>query len=180
MTIPSGQPEVWLRGPVPDIPTTLQPVAHALLQVLEDVRRATSGMSAEDVWKSVGGAATVGFHIRHLTGSLDRLLTYARGEMLSDVQLASLAGETEPDTRATAAVLLRQLELGINNALEQLRNTDPSTLTDARGVGRAGLPSSVLGLLYHAGEHSARHAGQVVTTARIIRGSSHAPAWPPK
>jgi DinB superfamily len=170
MTAPDP-PEVWLRGPIPEVPPLLQPAAHALLQALEEVRRVVGPLSPADLWARPGGAASVGFHVRHAAGSLDRLFTYARGEALSEEQLAFLAMEGEPGSppeegTALASAFERQVE----RALAQLRGTQESTLLEARGVGRLQLPSTVLGLLFHAAEHTQRHVGQIVTTARIVQG----------
>ena len=164
-----SQPEFWMRGvTVEGIGTALQPVAHALLQAMEDVDAAASALSPDELWAKPGGAASAGFHLRHLAGSLDRLTTYARGEALSDAQLAALRVEQEPG--ASAAELLTHVRATIERALEQLRATPDAALDEPRHVGRARLPSSVRGLLYHAGEHTARHAGQVITTVKVVRG----------
>jgi len=160
-------PEVWLRGPVAEIPPLLQPVAHALLQAVEDVRKAVEPLTPEHLWAKPGGAASVGFHVRHAAGSLDRLFTYARGEGLSQEQRAYLAAEAEPGASPTE--LAHAFERQVERALEQLRATPESTLRDARGVGRQQLPSTVLGLLFHAAEHTQRHVGQIVTTAKIVQ-----------
>ena len=162
------QPEVWLRGPVPGVPDALMPAAHAFLQTMEDVARASLDLSIDQLWQTPGGSASVGFHILHLAGSTDRLLTYARGARLSADQRAALTAEQAPERRAAPA-LIADLQRAIDAALAQLRSTDAQTLFEPRTVGRASLPSSVLGLLFHAAEHSQRHAGQVVTTARIVR-----------
>jgi len=165
-------PEPWLRGPVPGIPAVLQPAAHAFLLGREDVEVAVSGVTADQLWLELGGAASLGFHLLHLTGSTDRLLTYARGEVLSVAQRAVLAAE-----RALAAPypLLDQLFIDwcntVEGALRQLAATPESTLYDSRLVGRAQLPSTVLGLLFHAAEHASRHVGQLITTAKIISGT---------
>ena len=165
----TNAPEVWLRGPVSDIPPLLQPVAHSLLQSREELHAALATLSPGDVWTAPGGAASVGFHARHAAGSLDRLFTYARGEQLSAAQKAALAGEGAPDVRAqVVAGLLADFDLTVERALEQLRSTDESTLTHARAVGRAQLPSTVVGLLFHAAEHTQRHMGQLMTTAKIV------------
>jgi DinB superfamily len=149
-----SKPEVWLRGErVDGIGAALQPVAHALLQAMEDVEHAASGPSADALWMQPGGAASTGFHLRHLAGSLDRLTTYARGEQLSADQLAALRTEEEPGASADQVVA-------------QVR----ATIDEPREVGRGRLPSTVRGLLYHAGEHTSRHAGQAITTAKIVRG----------
>lgn len=165
------QPEVWLRGPVPDIPPLLQPAAHALLQAVEDVRRAVEPLSDVHLWSQVHGDPSVGFHVRHATGSLDRLTTYARGKGLSAAQLSFLTSEAEPgDPPPSAVALTSAFESQVDRVLAQLRATPESTLLQARGVGRLQLPSTVLGLLFHAAEHTQRHVGQIVTTARIVQG----------
>lgn len=166
----SKQPEVWLRGPVPGVSPALQPVAHALLGALEDTERFIADLEPAELWIGPGGAASIGFHLRHMAGSLDRLFTYARGEPLSDTQRAALAQEKEPAPETGAEELLRELRRQVDVALEQLRATPDSSLDDARAVGRAGYPSSVRGLLHHAGEHTARHAGQISTTVKVLRG----------
>lgn len=164
-------PEPWLRGPVPDIPPLLQPAAHALLLAVEDVRRTVAPLSSALLWFRPAGAPSVGFHVRHAAGSLDRLLTYARGESLTPEQRAFLASEAEPgDPPAPASRLVRDFEHQVERALAQLRATPESTLLEPRGVGRLNLPSTVLGLLFHAAEHTQRHVGQIVTTAKIVRG----------
>jgi uncharacterized damage-inducible protein DinB len=163
--------EAWLRGPVEGVPPALVPVAHALLQVREDIERAAAGLSFEELWAKPGGAASVGFHLRHLAGSTDRLMTYARAEPLSATQRAALVAEQTAGGRADdAASLIARALTVIDAALAQLRSTDPGTLEAAREIGRARLPSTVLGVLFHAGEHAARHAGQAITTAKIVRG----------
>jgi uncharacterized damage-inducible protein DinB len=164
-----SEPEFWLRGiRVEGISPALQPVAHALLQALEEVERAASPLSADELWMRPGGAASAGFHLRHLVGSLDRLTTYARGEPLSDGQLAALRAEQEPG--ASAAALLAEARATVERALDQLRTTPDAALDEPREVGRGRLPSSVRGLLYHAGEHTSRHAAQLITTAKVVRG----------
>jgi uncharacterized damage-inducible protein DinB len=163
------QPECWLRGPVEGIDPALMPAAQAFLQTVEDVERAIADLSTDEVWRSLGGTASIGFHLVHLCGSTDRLLTYARGERLNDQQKAALKAESAVGTTAAPA-LVGDVKDAISRALAQLRATPPGTLQDARAVGRAALPTTVLGLLFHAAEHSQRHAGQVVTTARILKG----------
>jgi hypothetical protein len=164
------RPEVWMRGPIPDIPPLLQPVAHALLQAVEEVRAVVGPLPTAHLWGRPGGAASVGFHVRHAAGSLDRLFIYARGEALSAEQRDLLAAEATPGSPpAEGTDLAAAFERQVDRALEQLRTTPDSTLLEARGVGRLQLPSTVLGLLFHAAEHTQRHVGQIVTTARIVR-----------
>jgi uncharacterized damage-inducible protein DinB len=162
-------PECWLRGPIADVPPALQPAAHAFQQTLEDVERTAADLTEEQLWMSPGGASSVGFHLLHLAGSTDRLLTYARGEMLNDAQKAAFKAESATQSGDLTG-LLSGVRTAIEHAMAQLRATPETTLLEARAVGRAQLPTTVLGLLFHAAEHSQRHAGQVVTTVKIVRG----------
>jgi uncharacterized damage-inducible protein DinB len=161
------EPEVWLRGPIDGVPASLQPVAHSLLQSREEVTALLSGLSTERIWHIHNGAASVGFHVRHAMGSLDRLFTYARGTTLSDAQRHVLAQESEPDPDLAAEDLQAAFAAAVERSLDQLRSTDAATLTDVRRVGRARLPSTVLGLLFHAAEHTQRHVGQAITTRKL-------------
>ena len=167
----SPAPEVWLRGPIPGIPAFLQPVAHSLLQSREELSALLPRLTDEQIRERPSGAASVGFHVRHAAGSLDRLCTYARGEGLTPAQLDALGREAQSDPAPDAgATLLAAFEAEVDRALEQLRNTSDATLLDRREVGRGRLPSTTIGLLFHAAEHTQRHAGQAVTTARIVSG----------
>jgi hypothetical protein len=165
-----SQPEVWLRGPLPDYPEELQPVAHSLLQVREEIA-AAAALPREELWARPGGAASIGFHLRHLAGSLDRLLTYARGDRLSATQLAALpAEERDGSPEERAEKLVQIAHDAIDRALAHVRTTPLCTLDEIRLVGRTGLPSTVLGLLFHAAEHAQRHSAQIITTAKIVNG----------
>ena len=163
-----AEPEMWLRGPVEGVPPLLMPVAHSLLQCRAEVRAALAGMTSEQLRARPGGAASMEYHVRHAAGSLDRLFTYARGEALSEPQRRALVAEGQPSD-ASADELLAAFEGAMEKALEQLRATDESALLTAREVGRARLPANVLGLLFHAAEHTQRHAGQLATTAKVVR-----------
>ena len=160
-------PEVWLRGPIAGVPPLLQPVAHALVQAREDVIDLAPRIDPGILWTR-RGAASPGFHLLHMAGALDRLFTYARGEMLSDDQRTALRAEADDHPDRDAAALAALVDRTVEAALEQLRGTDPERLLDERRVGRAGLPSTVLGLLFHAAEHTTRHAGQLVSTIRLL------------
>ena len=165
---PSSQPP-WLRGPVEGVPAMLQPVAHALIDADEDVRKVVPPLSTTQIAMRPGGAASLVYHVRHAMGSLDRLFTYARGESLSDFQIHALAGEKTLDpTLYTAIQLADDFSLAIEKAHAQLRATSAEELGVTRLVGRARLPATTLGLLFHAAEHTARHVGQIVTTAKIV------------
>lgn len=164
-------PEVWLGGPIEGVPPLLMPAAHALVGARNDLVAAAGGLSTEQLWESPGGAASVGFHLRHIAGSLGRLYTYARGLPLTDAQRAALRVEGDPGTPpASAEVLLESVARAVAEALDVLRSTRDGDLLEFRGVGRAQLPSNTLGLLFHGAEHTQRHTGQVIATAKILRG----------
>ena len=162
--------EVWLRGPMPGIPPLLQPVAHTILQAKEEVNRYIIDFPEIFLWVKPGGMASPGFHIQHITGILDRLFTYARGESLNEQQFTFLSNEAnEPERGGSVHDLLEVLNKQVDKAIEQLSHTDESTLTETRGVGRMQIPSTVLGLLVHAAEHVMRHTGQLLVTTRILK-----------
>ena len=162
-------PEVWQRGPVAGYDPLLMPVVHALIQVREDLESIVPLIPTENVWLRPGGAASIGFHVRHTGGALDRLFTYARGELLTDAQRTALREEgTAGDPPASLDSVVADVGKIIDRALKQLADTPKESLLDERKLGRAGLPTTVLGLLFHAAEHSTRHVGQAITTAKIL------------
>ena len=166
-------PEVWLRGPLPQVPPLLQPVAHALLQAREEVAEILADFPAARLAARPLGLASVGFHVRHLAGVLDRTFTYARGQALSEAQLAYLAAEGQPPTHPGAVPeLVQAFARQVDAALAQLQATPEATLPEWRGVGRAQLPSTVIGLLVHAAEHTTRHVGQLLVTARLVAAAA--------
>jgi len=162
--------EWWQRGPVEGVPDVLQPVAHILLQVRESVHELVDGLS-EAEWNSrPAGVASVAFHVRHITGVVDRLFAYARGTPLDAAQFAALRMEREAMvTSSEVPQVLQALDSRIESALSELRTIDRSILGDFRGVGRAQLPSTVIGCLVHGAEHSMRHVGQLSVTVRVVR-----------
>ena len=170
MTVPQ-ETEAWQRGPVPGFEPLLMPIVHALLQVQEDLQRLVSAVPAEHVWQRPGGAASIAFHVSHTGGALDRLFTYARGEMLTDAQKAAMKAEAAPASPApTLKALVDATSAQIDAGMAQLRATAPDRLLEERRVGRAGLPSNVMGLLFHAAEHCTRHVGQAITTGLVQLG----------
>lgn len=165
----SSATEAWLEGPIEGVDPYLMPVAHALVQVARDVERLPD-LAPEELWARPGGAAAVGFHLKHVAGVVDRLTTYARGEALGDSQMKALRAEGEAgEPPARASDLVREVRAAVERALAQLRATPREALLEPRAVGRRQLPSNVLGLLHHAAEHATRHAGQALTTAKLVR-----------
>ena len=165
--MPEPDREAWLRGPLPGVPPLLQPVAHALVQARDEVTALAADCPPEKLWDRPGGAASAGFHLQHLDGVLDRMLTYARGEALSADQLAALQAEGTPADVSPEA-LAERFARRVDEALAQLRETDTAALPEACGVGREQLPSTLIGLLVHAAEHTTRHVGQLLVTVRVV------------
>ena len=161
--------EWWQRGPVDGVPAVLQPVAHILLQVRESVGELVENLT-EAQWNArPAGVASVAFHVRHIAGVIDRLFTYARGSQLSEEQFAALRFDREPVSAADIPVMLHALDVRVESAVGELRSIDVATLGDFAAVGRAKLPSTVIGCLVHGAEHSMRHVGQLSVTARVVR-----------
>jgi hypothetical protein len=161
--------EWWQRGPIDGVPAVLQPVAHILLQVRESVGELTANLT-EAQWNArPANVASAAFHVRHVTGVIDRLFTYARGETLSSEQFAAIRTEGDPLSIDDVAGVLGALSARVDAAIDELRTIDVATLGEFRGVGRAKLPSTVIGCLVHGAEHSMRHVGQLSVTTRIVR-----------
>ena len=164
--------EVWLRGPLPNTPILVQPVAHALMQAREEVHEYVKDIDVSKLWVKPAGAASVGFHLQHLTGVLDRLFTYAKGESLSESQFETFNAEGKANDAITLEGLLADFDKTIDEALKVLEKVDVDPLTDKREVGRAKLPTTLLGLYTHAAEHTMRHVGQLLVTTKILRAEN--------
>lgn len=161
--------EVWQRGPVEGVPAVLQPVAHILLQVRESTGELVDGLTEEQWNARPANVASCAFHVRHMAGVIDRLFTYARGEGLSDEQFAAAKQEGAPLSATDVPQVLGALDARVDAAIAEMRTIDASTLGEFRPVGRAKLPSTVIGCLVHGAEHSMRHVGQLSVTSRIVR-----------
>lgn len=162
--------EVWLRGPIEGIRPLLQPVAHTLLQSREEVNALMVDFPEIFLWVKPAGMASPAFHLQHLKGILDRLFTYARGGALNELQFAYLSLEgKEPEQECSVNSLVEAFNSQVDRAIDQLSHTREDTLTEVRGVGRAQIPSTVIGLLTHAAEHTMRHTGQLLVTVRLLK-----------
>jgi hypothetical protein len=171
MTKPKETLEVWMRGPIAGLNPLLQPVAHAILQAREEVNLMMINFPDELVWKKPAGVASVAFHLQHLSGVLDRLFTYANNQLLNEDQLELLALESVDTQFLTVKGLLTRFNNQVNKALTQLKNIDEKTLLEPRGLGRKQIPTNVLGLIFHAAEHTQRHVGQLFVTLSILKNS---------
>ncbi len=163
--------EWWQRGPIDGVPAMLQPVAHMVGQIGESVHELVAGLTDAQWNARPAGVASAAFHVRHITGVLDRLFTYARGEGLSGMQFTALRAEGDVLAPGDVARMLSAFDARIDAAMAALRATDPSILGDYRSIGRATLPSTVIGCLVHGAEHGMRHVGQLSVTLRVIRAT---------
>jgi len=160
-------PEPWLRGPLPGVHAVIATVLYSFQQAREDIGRHTDGLTTKQIWDTPHGFGSVGFHIRHIAGSVDRLITYLEGKQLSEGQMAALAAEKEPG--APCEELLAVMDAAFHRAELVVRAIDPARLPEPREVGRKRLPTTVAGLLTHIAEHTQRHVGQVVSAAKLAR-----------
>lgn len=165
----SSEPEYWLNGPVGGVPAYLQPVAHALLQARREVQGMMVGFPLEKLWTKPAGLASVGFHLQHLTGVLDRLFTYAEGKQLNEAQLSDLKLEGVEQTSISVSDLVGAFSKKVDRCIDYLQASHDTDLLAVRGVGRKQIPSTVLGLLFHAAEHTMRHTGQLLVTVHFLK-----------
>jgi uncharacterized damage-inducible protein DinB len=166
--MPDANPEPWMRGPIEGVPFVVMPLFYTFAQVREDLAHHAEGLSTELLWQPLKNNAPLGFHLRHMGGSVDRLLTYLEGGQLSEAQLAALRIEAQPG--APLSEVLNELYGRLESAEQRLRHVDVSRLDAPRFVGRKRLPTTVLGLLVHIAEHTQRHLGQAITTAKLVNG----------
>lgn len=167
--MPDPFPEPWLRGPLRDAHPLIMPVLFSFQQVREDLQRHTAGLYDEQVWQRPEGLPSLGFQLRHIGGSIDRLLTYLAGGQLSPEQLQALRQESVAE--GSLKSLLEAVDASLADAEKRLRTLDTRTIYDVRYVGRKKLPTTVVGLLVHLAEHTQRHLGQAITTAKLLKQS---------
>jgi uncharacterized damage-inducible protein DinB len=167
MVMAENLPEPWMRGPIPGVGTLLAPLLYSFQMAREDLAKWTEGLTSGQIWATPHGFGSVGFHLRHIAGSTDRLMTYVEGKQLSEAQLAVMNAEKEPG--ATREMLLAGLNAAFENAEAVVRSLSPAQLAEPRGVGRKQLPTTVIGLLVHLAEHTQRHVGQAISAAKWAR-----------
>jgi|SRR5215472_18562577 uncharacterized damage-inducible protein DinB len=157
-------PEPWLRGPIENVDPLIAPVLYAFQHAREDLSRYTDGLTTTQLWARPHGFGSAGFHIRHIAGSTERLMSYLEERPLTPAQLAALQHEHDPDMDREQ--LLAELDRSLRNVEAIVRRIDPSTLAAPRFVGRKRLPTTVVGLLTHIAEHTQRHVGQAISAAK--------------
>jgi hypothetical protein len=162
--------ELWPRTPIDGVTPLLQPVAQVLNHARTELPAVLAGLSDDDLWAEPAGVPSIGYHLAHLSGNIDRFFTHARGAPLSQRQQEQLAREgMAPSLRPGLPDLLGRLDIVLDDALAQLRRLPPERLLETRDIGADGLFATVFDLLSSAAEHTSRHVGQIVTTARIVR-----------
>jgi uncharacterized damage-inducible protein DinB len=168
----TGEGEPWMRGTHPELDPLRRGVVHALEQAQEDAERWCATLDDAALFARPAGLPSVAFHLRHIARSLDRLLTYAEDRRLDEVQLAALGTEM---AEGAADEVRREFRESLGAAIGRVRGAKPETYALPRGIGRKRLPTTVGGLLIHCAEHTQRHVGQMVTTAKLVAaaGSSN-------
>jgi uncharacterized damage-inducible protein DinB len=161
--------EPWLRGPIAGVSPILAPALYSFQGAREDLAEHTAGLTTEQIWARPMGLAPVGFHLRHIAGSVDRLMTYLSGKALEEAQMAAL--RMEMDSGESRAELLERVDRALSAAESQIRSIGLATLTEPRVVGRQQLPTTVIGLLVHIAEHTQRHVGQAISAAKLARAA---------
>ncbi|HTX77044.1 MAG TPA: DinB family protein [Terracidiphilus sp.] len=167
--------EPWLSGSHTDVPAVARAVLHAMELALDDIRKWTEDLTTDEIYSEPLGLPSIAFHLRHIKNSIDRILTYAEGNQLSEGQLAALKAE-QPDARkgdnfvqGNLVVWLLMLQASFDNAFARIRALADADFNTPRAVGRKQLPTSVGGALIHVADHTQRHVGQVVTTAKVLK-----------
>lgn len=167
-------PEPWMRGPISGVSPLVAPVLYTFVHAREDLSRFTEGLTVEQLWATPFGFGSVGFHILHIAGSTNRLMTYLQGRQLSPDELSAMEAEKAP-SNANRDQLLMALQDCFEKAERIVRTIDPVTLSEAREVGRRRLPTTVIGLLTHIAEHTQRHLGQAISAAKLAKQYVPAP-----
>jgi hypothetical protein len=159
--------EPWMSGTLAEVHPVPRALLHSFEHTLLDLSKWTEGLTTEEIWAQPFGLGAIGFHLRHIAGSTDRLFTYARGEMLTEAQMDALRAEHVPG--ASRDELLGAIASAFERIAAEVRAIDPAALGEPRAVGRKKLPATLAGLLIHIAEHNLRHTGEVIVTAKVVR-----------
>ena len=168
-TFSSPFTEPWLRGTYADVPAAGRAVLHALDLAVDDIAKWTAGLTDAEVRSAPLGLTPIAYHLRHIARSTDRILTYAEGNQLTAEQLVALKAESTGEE--SLAELIAEVEISFSSAADRIRTLATADLNTPRFVGRKQLPTSIGGALIHVADHTQRHAGQIVTTAKVIKAS---------
>ncbi len=167
--------EPWLRGAPEGVDPLIAPILFSFQMAREDLARHTEGLTAAQVWARPHGMTPLGFQLRHIAGSVSRLMAYVEGRQLDEAELAEMKSETESPSDPeleSGEWLLARLEASLGRAERIVRAIDVATLRGPREVGRKKLPTTVIGLLVHIAEHTQRHVGEAVSAAKLARAAA--------
>jgi uncharacterized damage-inducible protein DinB len=165
--VPTPYTEPWLRGAYADVPAAGRAVLHALDLALDDITKWAAGLTDAEIHSQPHGLTSIAYHLRHIARSTDRILTYAEGNQLTSDQLAALKAESTGEE--SLAELIAEVEISFTQASDRIRTLATADLNTSRFVGRKQLPASIGGALIHVADHTQRHVGQVVTTAKVLK-----------
>ena len=160
--------EFWMRGPVDGVPPLLQPVAHSLLQMNAEFGDCLEAFPSDRLWEKPFQMASVGFHVLHVIGVIDRMFTYGEEKMLSEEQFLYLEEESQEHPELNSQELKNRLNSAVGIAIEKLKSVNILELTETRYLGRKRISVTLIGLLFHSAEHSMRHLGQALVTAKML------------
>jgi len=166
-TSPKPYIEPWLRGTHTEVPAAGRAVLHALELALDDLTRWTAGLTDDESHSQPFGLPSIAFQLRHIARSVDRILSYAEEKQLSAEQLAALKAEQAGGE--TLAELLAEVMASLTGAADRVRVLATANLDTPCAVGRKQLPTSVGGALIHVADHTQRHVGEVITTAKVLK-----------
>ncbi|MCC6862147.1 MAG: DinB family protein [Bryobacterales bacterium] len=170
-------PEAWLRGPLDGVDPLIAPVLRSFQQAAEELAEHSRGLAPEQVWARPHGMTSLGFHLRHIAGSVDRLSAYVAGRQLSAAEMEAMRAEQqEPASPSDWPLekLLEEVDRSFRRAEALVRAIDPASLRDARAVGRKQIPVTVAGLLVHIAEHTHRHLGEAISASKLARAAAPA------
>ncbi len=166
----SPQPEPWMRGVVPDINPVIGHLLRASEHIREDIEAAVSPLTVDQIWAEPNGMTSVGFHVKHLAGSTERLCTYLAGSQLSEEQLAAI--RLEGEGRESGADLLDGVRAALSHYEAMVRSLRPEQFGEIREIGRKRLPTTAISLAVHIAEHGQRHVGQAISAAKLARATA--------
>ncbi|HEY2819928.1 MAG TPA: DinB family protein [Candidatus Acidoferrum sp.] len=166
MNASQALPEPWLRGTITEVGAVPRAVLHALELANEDLKKWCSSLTEAEFNARPHGLPSVAFQLRHIARSVDRLLTYAEGNALSAEQLTAL--KTESESVPPAQSVFDELPSSLTRGAQRIRALAKSDLEQTRFVGKKALPTTLGGLLVHVADHTQRHVGQAITTAKIL------------
>jgi uncharacterized damage-inducible protein DinB len=171
--------EPWLSGTLTDLPVVQRALLHSLQMAEEDTSRWCGALDDHELHARPFQLPSIAFQLRHIARSLHRFCCYAEGVPLSAQQLQALA--TEMDPSGTRETIFKELRESLETTRQRLDAIIRQPLDQPIKIGRKALPTTLAGLLIHAAEHTQRHVGQAITTAKVIlaqRDPQYAPSSP--